>query len=290
VNLRPNGRRVESAVRSILDRLDKGGVRVELFATRHLGQLAGALSRLRPDRFDGIACAGGDGTHFHLLNGLARCYGLDSLPPFVIFPLGRGNSFVRDLNLGSVEDAVAAVRDKMTIAVDLCRFSFSGTRAFFANLMGIGFVTDVAATAARFAKAGALSYVFGVFYRLASLRPLPLTLQVDGKRIGGRFCFVEFCNSRYTGGRMLMAPGARIDDGLFDVILAGPMTPFQLARSFPLIYRGSHLSHPAVRMVRGKTARVAGPAPLGLLPDGELFGSTPVDIQVVPRCVRYFTR
>ncbi|MGD8368010.1 MAG: YegS/Rv2252/BmrU family lipid kinase [Desulfobacterales bacterium] len=290
VNLRPNGRRVGPAVRSILDRLSASGVRVDLFATRHLAQLAEVLSRLRPERFDGIGCAGGDGTHYHLLNGLGRRYGFDTLPPLAIFPLGRGNSFARDLNLCSAEDAVTALLNGTTRPVDLCRFSCNGSEAFFANLMGVGFVTDVAATAARFARAGDLSYVIGVFHRLASLRPFRLELRIDGNCIDGRFCFVEFCNSRYTGGSMLMAPGARIDDGLFDVILAGAMTPFQLACSFPLIYRGAHLSHPAVQVVRAKTARIAGPKSLGLLPDGELFGSTPADIEVVPRCVRYFTR
>ena len=289
-NLQPNGRRSGPAVRAVMDRLAGHGARVELFATRRLTQLPGALSRFRPDRFDGIGCAGGDGTHFHLLNALGRRFGFDSLPPLAIFPLGRGNSFVRDLNLHGIDDTVAAVAKKTTRPVDLCRFSCNGSEAFFANLMGVGFVTDVAATAARFARAGDLSYVIGVFYRLAALRPLPLELRIDGNPIRGRFCFVEFCNSRYTGGKMLMAPKARIDDGRFDAILAGPMTPFQLARSFPLIYRGAHLSHPAVRVIRGKTASVSGPKPLGLLPDGELFGSTPADIQVVPRCVRYFTR
>ncbi len=289
-NLRPNGRRMETTVDAILNRLAESGVRVDLFATRRLGQLPGALSRLRPDRFDAIACAGGDGTLFHLLNGLGQRCGFDALPPLAIFPLGRGNSFVRDLNLCGIDDAVAAVLNGTTRPVDLCRFSCNGTEAYFVNLMGVGFVTDVAATAARFARAGDLSYVIGVFYRLAALRPFRLELRIDGQRLRGRFCFVEFCNSRYTGGSMLMAPDARIDDGRLDVVLAGPMTPLQLARSFPLIYRGAHLSHPAVRVVRGKTARVESPRPIGLLPDGELFGSTPADIQVLPRCVRFFTR
>ena len=327
-NLRPNGRRIGPAFRAFVKRLEGRGIRAEVFATRHLAELPGALSRLRPERFDGIVCAGGDGTHYHVLNGLIRRFGFDPLPPLGIAPLGRGNSFARDLNLFSAEDAAAALGNGVLRPVDLCRFRCNGTEAYFANLMGVGFVTDVAATAARFPRTGDLSYVIGVFSRLLGLRPVRLEMKIDEVDVSGRYCFVEFCNSRYTGGNMLMAPGARIaepdlvahvcrvdalrapdlqlierwrvgargtpgariDDAAFDAVLAAPMSPIQLIRAFPLIYRGAHLHHPAVRVIRGKTARIDSAAPLRLLPDGEVTGTTPVDIQVVPKCVRYFTR
>jgi YegS/Rv2252/BmrU family lipid kinase len=290
VNLRPNGRRIGPAVRAFTERLNGFGIKTEVFATRHLSELPGELCRLRPGRFDGIVCAGGDGTHYHVLNGLICRSGLSSLPPMGIVPLGRGNSFARDLNLISAEDAAAALAQGRSRPVDLCRFRCNGSESFFANLMGVGFVTDVAAVAARYPRAGDLSYVIGVFSRLLALRPARFDLNIDGRDWSGRYCFVEVCNSRYTGGRMLMAPGARIDDSQFDAVLAGPMTSLELIRAFPLIYRGTHVKHPAVRVVRGKRARIGGHAPLGLLPDGELIGTTPVDIQVMPRCVRYFTR
>ena len=290
VNLRPNGRRIGPAFRAFAKRLEGRGIRAEVFATRHLAELPGELRRLRPERFDGIVCAGGDGTHYHVLNGLIHRFGFAALPPLGLAPLGRGNSFARDLKIFSIEDAVGALAGGKSRPVDLCRFRCGKTEAYFANLMGVGFVTDVAATAARFPKAGDLSYVIGVFSRLLALRPVRLEMTIDGTDVSGRYCFVEFCNSRYTGGGMLMAPGARLDDAAFDAVLVSPMSPLALIRTFPLIYRGAHLAHPAVRVLRGKTARVDAAAPLRILPDGELSGSTPVEIQVVPRCVRYFAR
>ena len=288
INLRSRQRR--TAVRRISDRLAASGIRTEVFATRHPAQLPEVIAGLRIERFDGIACLGGDGTHFHILNCLVRRFGVEPLPPVAVVPMGRGNSFARDLNLFSIFDAIAAVLEGKTRRVDLCRFSCNGSDAVFTNLMGIGFVTDAAATAARFSRAGDLSYVIGVFYRMLSMRPLHVQLEIDGRDFTGRFCFIEFCNSRYTGGRMLMAPDARLDDDAFDAVLVGPMTSIQLLRAFPLIYRGGHLAHRAVRVIRGKTARISSSLPLGLLPDGELYGTTPVDVQVLPRCVRYFTR
>lgn len=289
-NLRTTGRRTAPAVRTIAAHMAGIGFRPTVFAARYLSQLSGLISKLRPERFDAIACLGGDGTHFHVLNGLIRRFGIEALPPVAVIPMGRGNSFARDLNLFSAADTVAALAAGNTRRVDLCRFSCNGSDSVFANLMGLGFVADAAATAARFARAGDLSYVIGVFYRMLSLRPQQVQLEIDGRDFSGPFCFLELCNSRYTGGSMLMAPNARLDDEAFDAVLVGPMTSIQLLRAFPLIYQGGHLAHGAVRVIQGKTARISTSLPLGLLPDGELLGTTPVDIQVLPRCARYFTR
>jgi diacylglycerol kinase family enzyme len=82
-----------------------------------------------------------------------------------------------------------------------------------------------------------------------------MKLEIDGRRIDGENCFVAFCNSRYTGGRVLMAPDAAIDDGGLDVVVVGPLSRRSLLATFP------------------KT----------LLPDGEWFGSTPTRVAVLPR-------
>ena len=57
----------------------------------------------------------------------------------------------------------------------------------------------------------------GAYQKPDRLKFHHLEMEIDGKRIEGKYCFVEVCNSRYTGGRMLMAPQARIDDGWFDL-------------------------------------------------------------------------
>ena len=87
---------------------------------------------------------------------------------------------------------------------------------------------------------------------------------------------------------MKMAPDARIDDGLFDVVILGPLSRASLLRTFPKIYAGTHGDHPSVTMVRGKTATVRTRPVKTLLPDGELFGVTPTTIDVLPGRVRFF--
>jgi diacylglycerol kinase family enzyme len=146
----------------------------------------------------------------------------------------------------------------------------------------------VAQTAQRWKRLGDFSYVLGVFQRTLGLRFHRMKLTLDGILIEGENCFVEICNSRYTGGRMLIAPDAVIDDGLFDVVVVGPLTRPSLLTAFPLIFQGSHGRHPAVRFFRARKASVVTDPPKRLLPDGELFGSTPTDVTIHPRHVRYF--
>jgi YegS/Rv2252/BmrU family lipid kinase len=231
---------------------------------------------------------GGDGTLFHAVNGLLTFHGHGDLPPLCVFPTGRGNSFAKDLGINSPADGIAALLSGRTRPVDVCTFTQGRQTFFFVNLMGMGFVSDVARTAARFPLLGDMSYVAGVFHRAVRLRFHRLEMEVDGRSFSEVNCFVEFCNSRYTGGDMLMAPDAKIDDGRFDVVVTGPLSRLELLRTFPRIYRGTHASHPAVRIFTGKRAVLHATPPQVLLPDGELFGSTPSRIGILPHRLRFY--
>jgi YegS/Rv2252/BmrU family lipid kinase len=226
---------------------------------------------------------GGDGTNYQVLNGILKYHGDKQLPPLGILPVGRGNSFAKDLQIFSIEDGLAALSRQATRKVDVCRFSQNDDAYYFVNLMGFGFVTDVAKTAARFKWAADFSYVIGVFHRLLGLNFHDLVLEIDGKIIRGKNCFVEICNSRYTGGNMLMAPDAQIDDGLFDAVVLAPLSRLSLISTFPKIFNGTHSENPAVHFIQAKSAKVYTQPQKILLPDGEIFGTTPTEIDIPSR-------
>lgn len=155
--------------------------------------------------------------------------------------------------------------------------------------MGLGFVSDVAEVAARYKRFGDLSYLIGVFRRTLDLTVHHIELEADDKRYSGRNCFVEFCNSQYTGGNMRMAPRARIDDGLMDIVIAGPMSRARLLSALPKIYSGSHIQMDEVTHVRARRAVVKTRPAKRLLPDGELTErmAARVAVQVHPGMVQY---
>jgi len=283
------GRKGTRTIPRVEAHLRQYGIDYQLFVTQYHEHALTIAGKLPPQRFDGIVSMGGDGTNFHVLNGLLCKYGPANLPPLGIIPVGSGNSFARDLGIRSTEDGLRALIGGATRPVDVCSFSQQETRWYFVNLAGFGFVTDVAQTAHQLKRCGDFSYVLGVFYRLMGLHFHHMQLTLDGRRIEAGNCFVEFCNSRYTGGKMLMAPEAQIDDGWFDVVVGGPLNRLSLLTTFPSIFKGTHGKHPAVRFFKAKTAEVATDPPKTLLPDGEILGSTPTRIDIHPKLVRYFS-
>ena len=283
-----NGKNNSNYLHQTISQLEAENICCDIFETRYHEHALKIVQDLALEQYDGVIAVGGDGTNYHILNGLLKFHGDRPLPPLGIIPVGRGNSFAKDLNIHSLADGVAAIAGQRTIPVDVCRFTQEEDVFYFVNLMGFGFVTDAAQTAARFGWAGDFSYVIGVLHRTIGLKFHHLELEIDGTAYDGNNCFVEFCNSRYTGGSMLMVPEAQIDDGYFDAVILSPLSRLKLLTTFPRIFNGTHVTRPEVRVVRGKHAVVHTIPSKGLLPDGELFGTTPAIVDVLPRRVRYF--
>lgn len=111
---------------------------------------------------------------------------------------------------------------------------------------------------------------------------------MNNETISGEKCFIEFCNSKYTGGKMLMAPEAKIDDGYFDIIIASKLSRFKLFKAFPKIFKGTHINLDEVTTYRAKKAQLITEKPLSMNPDGEIFGKTPTEINIIPKKLNYF--
>lgn len=251
----------------------------------HIIEIAASLDI---DSYDGIIGIGGDGTNYQVINGLLAKFLPKQIPPVGILPVGSGNSFARDLGIETLYDGLNAVIGRQIRKVDVCSFSQGQRSHFFVNLTGLGFVTDVADTARKYKIFKDASYLIGVLYRTINLSCHMLEIEIDGNKIVGENCFVECCNSMYTGGGMIMAPEAKIDDGLMDIIIAGRLSRTSLLATLPKIYNGTHVNHPAVQYIQAKKAVIRTVPEKKLLPDGEIVGSTPTTVQVHHKMLRYF--
>jgi diacylglycerol kinase (ATP) len=85
---------------------------------------------------------------------------------------------------------------------------------------------------------------------------------------------------------MWMAPEASPDDGLLDFVTIGDVTKLDFVTTFPKIYRGTHLSHPKIDLLRGRRLSVDADTPLPVVLDGEQPGTTPVTFEIVPKALR----
>jgi diacylglycerol kinase (ATP) len=232
-----------------------------------------------------LVLVGGDGTLFEALNGMVKA---GRFVPVAQIPVGTGNSFIKDLGIESIDDGLRALAGGRTRTVDVGRVRSAAGEYHFVNLVGAGFVANVGSRAVSFKLFGDLSYTIGVLLEVMVLRARPLRLTVDGKESVRDAIFIEVCNSRKTGGDMIMAPAAEVDDGKFDVVIAKAMNRRTLLKLFPLIFKGEHVKDSHVETFRCSRISVNFEPPQRVTPDGEILGTTPLEIEVVPRALEVF--
>ena len=267
--------------------LQAAGIDIEVVLTEEAGHAVALASQTDGAKVDGVIAVGGDGTLFEVVNGLLQRNASVSIPVGQI-PVGTGNSFIKDLGIESVEDAVEKIVSGNLRKIDLGRFSCSDGTYHFVNILGAGFVSNVASRAHQYKKLGAFSYVLGVFGELAALKATPFRIDIDGETYEREAIFVEICNSRLTGGNMIMSPDSTLDDGLLDVVIVSKITRRKLLRLFPTLFKGTHVNNESVEVIRGKHITVESAEPLGLNIDGETFGLTPLEIDVVPGAITMY--
>jgi len=239
-----------------------------------------------------LIVAGGDGTVNEVINGclLAAPDG-QRLPTLALLPLGTGTDFARGLGLGSLELALAALLRGRPRPLDLGRVAYRDEggqpreRAFI-NVADFGLGPQTSRHLARTpARLGQAAYLYSALRAIAAYRAVPLRVRVDDTLVyAGSSGVVAVANGRYFGGGMAVAPKARPDDGLFDVVILGATDRRLLVGELlPRTYRGTHLRHHAVHLARGARVTIEADTPLPLEVDGEIIGTTPAHFTLEPR-------
>ena len=238
--------------------------------------------------YDGVVAAGGDGTLFEVINGYYQNPSRKRIPLGVL-PIGTGNAFARDLDLHADRwtEAVDIIGMNKPRKVDVGRFHTHGQDYYYLNIMGLGFVADVTETALKLKSFGNVAYTLGVLYRTLFLKAHRLEIEIDGKTLEGDNIFVEISNTRYTSN-FLMAPDAKIDDGLLDVTILKKLSRRRLLKCFPLIFTGEHIHMDEINTFQARKIRITTDPIKVLTPDGELIGITPVEVECLHRAVPVF--
>jgi diacylglycerol kinase (ATP) len=289
VNPRAAHGRARQWLQQIRDQFEHGGMDATVVTTESPGHAKRLVAEARLQHYDGVAAAGGDGTLFESLNGLMT-HLPDARPPLGLIPLGTGNAFSRDIGLapGQWREGVELIARGKTRRVDVGLIKCGSDVIHFLNIAGVGFVSEAGKTSARLKFAGRMAYTLGTLWQCLRLRSYELKIDVDGTAISQNSLFIEVSNSRYTGTSFLIAPDARIDDGLLDVVWVRDVSRLRLLRLFPSIYSGRHVEHEEVAFARARVIEIQGPPGLELMVDGELRGITPARIECLPGAIEMF--
>jgi diacylglycerol kinase (ATP) len=129
---------------------------------------------------------------------------------------------------------------------------------------------------------GMLRYVGAMVVKLATERPVRFTVTLDGRADELAAWLVVVANGRSYGGGMRIAPGARLDDGLLDVVVIGDLTKPDFLATFPKVYAGRHLEHPLVTVSHARRVELAADRPRAVYADGEHAGKLPMAFEVEP--------
>lgn len=254
---------------------------------------AGKATRLVADAglspYEGLVAAGGDGTLFEVLNGLYKHDSRDRIPLGMV-PVGTGNAFGRDLGLmpGDWEKAINLIGARRLQRVDVGRVSSPQQTYYFLNIIGAGLPVDAMRTAEKLKFVGQSAYTLATLWRAIQLKSYPLVIEIDGDIIEQESMLVEVSNTRYTGTSFLIAPGAELDDGFFDITLVRKLPRLRLLRLFPTIYKGRHVEYEEVYTCRAREIRIREPENMILAPDGEILGCTPATITCLHRDLEIF--
>lgn len=239
-----------------------------------------------------VVAVGGDGTVNEIVNGLYDSGDMMQVTLGII-STGTGSDYVRTLGIpNSYLEACHCLLNPETRAVDLgvVEYNKNGKpeRRVFTNFAGIGFAAEIAkATRKKYKYLGAMpSYLMGLLTTLVRYRNPKVTIKYNGTVEEKNLCSMITSHGRYGGGSMLIAPQADPGDGLFDVILIGDLSKPDLIKSLPRIYRGTHLSHPKVSMIRADVVEITSEVPVLLQADGELLGETPARFSVLPAALK----
>ncbi|HJW48964.1 MAG TPA: diacylglycerol kinase family protein [Candidatus Limnocylindria bacterium] len=243
--------------------LESSGFKLEIIRTPAPGEAARIAREASADGCRTVIAVGGDGTANEIANGL-----VGTGTALALYPIGSGNDFAR---------ALGYPRKRR----DIARFLAGARRRvidvgevngrIFVNAAGVGIDGHVAERVEASARVvgPALGYFVGALVSIATYRPQPMRLQIDGQALEGKHLLVVAANGTHFGSGMHVAPKAKVDDGLFDIVVAGDLGRWSSLVALAKLYRGTHVNGRDVLAFRGRSLDVELERELPAQADGE---------------------
>lgn len=234
------------------------------------------------DRDESIVALGGDGTVRAISNKIHQLKGR-----LAVIPAGRGNDLARTLKIP--KDPIAAckvIAQRHLTQIDMAKIDGQ----CFLGICSVGFdsVANRFASATKLFK-GANAYLYGGLCALFTWRAANFLLNIDGKELEHKGYTVAIANAPCYGGGMYLAPQAKIDDGLLDIVLIDDIPKFKFLINIPRIFTQSIAQAPGITFLRGKNIEITTDPKYTLYADGDPIGPTPLKITVVPKALEIYT-
>ncbi len=240
------------------------------------------------DGYRYLVAVGGDGMVNEVANGILCSTGSSSTILGII-STGTACSFVR--SVGIPRDYTRACSlltspKRLLIDVGTVEYKSKGQslQRFFVNVAGVGFDAAVVEAVKHLPKyfSGTIPYIVELPRSLFDYQGKSVVLHLGNKVEATYILGVVVANGGYFAGGMHMAPQAQLNDGLLDIVIIGDMGKFELLRILPTVYKGTHITHPKVRMEKATHITIESSERILVHADGELLGECPASFWLVP--------
>lgn len=263
--------------RELLSHLERSSIKfLDISGTSYESARVNLQDGLKNEDASALIVIGGDGMVHLAIQELA---GLDV--PLLLIPAGTGNDFARScsLNLKNPIEVFEYARRTAPKRVDLGKV---GER-FYAAILSSGFDALVNERANRMKMQSKRKYDIAMLLELPLFKPIDYRFDVDGVLFDTSAMLIAIANSPSYGGGMKICPQAKLDDGLLDLLVLEPVSKLELLKVFPKVYSGTHISHPKVKIIKGRNISIHADAVS--YADGERIGALPLSISAVPNAL-----
>lgn len=277
---------VRKHLHEILDILESYGIETSTHQTKGNGDAAKAALEVAEREVDIIIAAGGDGTLYEVVNGIAEA---NYRPKLGIIPAGTTNDFARALGIPKdFRKATEIIGQQNSMAIDVGKYNGK----YFVNIAGGGKLTELTYEVPSKLKTrlGQLAYYVRGIEKLPSLKPINVTIETGDNVYQEELMLFLIANSNSVGGFEKIAPTADLSDGLFDVLAIKKTNLAEFIRLATLALKGDHIGDPNVIYFKTNKLKIYSDSrePVLINLDGELGGSLPGEFEVLQKHIEIF--
>ena len=240
-----------------------------------------AIELVQNSQADGVVALGGDGTINECIQGIMRS---ERDPFFTAIPLGSGNDLSRSIHFpDNPEELASQINEMKTLSCDVCSVKYGVEEEYFINIADAGFgpaVVDRVERMPRWLGAN-LRFSFGILRTFLSYKKRQLSVNGEGFEWNGKSMIIAVANGKYFGSGLCIAPMARVDDGVLEVICVGDISLLDYLKQLPKLKKGQKIDHPEVHYFRSPWVKISGQSRLEK--DGEMGGELPVRIECMEK-------
>jgi len=274
---------------TVVSEFEKNQLQIKIIESEYKGHIESILNTYSIEDYYFCCIIGGDGSFHEAVNGLMKRS--DNLKvPLCLVPAGSGNSLARDLGILDLKIAINSIINGKKLSVDISKIDCGNQRIYTFNITGWGMVATVGINAERFRWLGTSRYtilsIFEIIFKKTNSANI-VYYDKDNKKheLNDNFMFAVLCNTIHTGKGMKIAPKAKLNDGLIDLVLIKDASRLKLLRLMSKLFSGKHIYDDIVEYVQLSKFELKTHVTSQLNIDGEIKGSAPFELSVIPQAI-----